>query len=334
MMLQSLSLSELGGGINLVDIGSSGALDRYWQALFSRLNLYAFDPNLEECERLAGLKHPFASATYLPYAIANTSGTFSLYQTRDPYCWSLLEPDQARWSRFALGDRFQVEAVSSLQAVALNELAEINSVEIDVIKSDTQGLELPILSSAPQQVSQAFVIEVETGFSQNYKQETTFSQISQFLEARSFRLFDINPNHRVARKNSLQAHTRRQEILWCESLWLKDYVDLSHQGELNLSREKALKVLLLCANQGCIDYGFELATLFAQHKLLSQDELTQLEQPKAWRLSAHQRMDYQLGRFLQAGLNWFPNRYLRQMAQFLLEVTHTEHPLKHFFNRL
>ncbi|MEB3295436.1 MAG: FkbM family methyltransferase [Synechococcales bacterium] len=334
MLLKSLGLSELGGGINLVDIGSSGSLDRYWAALFPWLNVYAFDPNEAECQRLAGLSHPFASATYLPYAIAGSTGTFLLYQTRDPFCWSLLEPDQARWSRFGLGDRFQVDAITQIQAMPLNAVPQINAIDVDVVKSDTQGLELPILSNALQQVNQAFVIEVETGFTQNYKQETTFWQISQFLEEQGFRLFDINPHHRVARKNQFQQRTRYPEILWCESLWLKDYLLLAHQGSFNLSREKAWKVLLLCANHGCIDYGFELATLFAHHQLLSQGELQQLEHPSAWRLPLQNGLGVRFKRFLQAGLNWVPNRYLRQTAQVLLEATHTEHPLKQWFNRM
>ena len=327
-MLSKLSLVELDGGIHFIDIGSSGELNRYWTALISYLHLYAFDPNIRECERLNKLSNRFASAIYLPYAIAGNSGEFTLYETDDPFCWSLLEPDSERLERFSFGHKFNVSATSNLNAKTLSQVNELHKTDIDIIKSDTQGLELPILSSAKSFVDSAIVIEVETGFYSNYKNETTFHEISRFLQDRNFRLFDINSNHRIARRNKFSNVTRSQEIMWCESIWIKDYIDFFKHHPFNLSRSKALKVLLLCANHGCIDYGLELAYFFYEKGLLTQEELKQLHSRQAWQLSQQRNFMNQSKIFLQKILRLLPNRVLKNIADVLLEVTHTDHPLK------
>jgi FkbM family methyltransferase len=331
-MLNLLSLPELQDGINFIDIGSSGELDRYWKSLFPFMHLYAFDPNVKECDRLNQLVHQFASATYLPYAIAGSTGQFTLYETADPYCWSLLEPDQERLKRFAFGHKFEVSSTSQLQAKALSQVDELQTIDIDVIKSDTQGLELPILSNSDGFVNSAFIIEVETGFSSNYKGETTFDQISQFLREKHFRLFHINPNHRISRNNIFSNKTCYQEIIWCESLWIKDYTTFFKHNPFNLSRSKALKALVLCANHGCIDYGLELAHLFYSQGLLTPEELKHLQSQQAWYLSRQRTFTHKVKKLTQQVLRLLPNRILREISEIVIEVTHTDHPLKN--NRL
>jgi len=56
----------------------------------------------------------------------------------------------------------------------LDDIRELQNVEIDAMKLDTQGLELPILSSAEARVDRCILIETETGFCENYRGETTF----------------------------------------------------------------------------------------------------------------------------------------------------------------
>jgi FkbM family methyltransferase len=283
-MLSQLKLADLAGGIRLIDLGSSGKLDAYWEPLESFLNLYAFDPNVEECQRLAKLPHQFASATYVPAAIAGQKGEYVLYKTKSIYCWSLLEPNTRWLKRFSFHDLFHVEATAPIAALALDDVPQLSGVRVDAIKCDTQGLELPIMRGAARQVQSAFLIETETGFVKNYLEETTFREISQFMEDNHFLLFDLNPNHRIPRNNLMAEKTRRAEMLWCEAIWLKDYVALDQQAGLTIDRPQALKALLLCANHGCLDFGFELAELFCHRKLLTQSELDSLRSPGNWAL--------------------------------------------------
>ena len=87
-------------------------------------------------------------------------------------------------------------------------------------------------------------------------------------------LFDMNNRHRIARRNLFSEQASgREQILWCEAIWLRDYASAAGKDiAAGLSRAKALKALLLCAQQGCLDFGYELACVFNHSGLLTDSE--------------------------------------------------------------
>lgn len=283
-MLAQLGLSQIGGGINLVDIGSSGGLDPRWSPLERLVNLVGFDPNEAECERMNAAPHPFHSARYLPHAIAGERGDATLYRTRSIYCYSLLEPDATWLKRLAFGERFEVTGTETIPVVPLSGVEALADVDVDAIKIDTQGLELPILSNAGAVLDRAFYVETETGFIRNYHGETTYAQIDEFMRSRGFQLFDMRL-HRMPRANAFRhENPGKAQLNWVEAVWLRDYVPAADRGELTIGRPKALKALLLCAHQGALDFGLELAETFRRLDLITAEEMEALRSPAAWDL--------------------------------------------------
>jgi FkbM family methyltransferase len=293
-------LGTLNSGITLVDIGCSGGIEAKWRPLHRLLNIIGFDPNEAECRRLNAMPHPYRSARFLPYAIGGGTRAATLYRTHAPYCYSLLAPRTEWVRRFAYAGMFELEGTEEISVRTLGEVPELQAIDVDALKLDTQGLELPILRSSEKTLREVFYLETETGFTENYQGETTYAEIDLFLRAQGFLLFDINPFHRVARNNEMQASlTGREEILWCEAVWLKDYVALacSNPSAVRaISRDKAIRVLGLCAAQGCFDYGLELARLFHEFGQVERMEVTRLSKPREWRLSP---------RFLSPAFNFF-----------------------------
>jgi FkbM family methyltransferase len=275
-------------GINLIDIGSSGALDARWNAIKELINLVGFDPNEEECERQNKLPSPYKSSKFLPYAVHGKHGTETLYKTRSIYCYSLLKPNKPWLDRFAFHDLFDLVGEEPISVRAIDSIDELKGFEPDVIKIDVQGLELPILSKAGHLLESAFYVETETGFTENYLGETTYSQLDQFMRSNGFLMFDINVNHRIPRNNRFKdAPTGKEQILWAEAVWLKDYAGLARLGKFDAAafgEKKVKKVLVLCALQGCIDFGYELACFFHERGLLSKDDVDTLETVAAWDL--------------------------------------------------
>lgn len=273
-------------GINLIDIGSSGSLDAKWAPIKELINLVGFDPNREECERQNKLPSQYKSSNFLPYAVHGKDGVETLYMTRSIYCYSLLKPNKPWLDRFSFHDLFDVQGEESISVRAIDKIEELKSLSPDVIKIDVQGLELPILSKAGHLLEDAFYVETESGFTENYVGETTFSQMDRFMQDNGFLMFDINTNHRISRNNCFKdSPTGREQILWAEAVWLKDYIGLDRQGKFDTStfgEQKVKKVLTLCALQQCYDYGFELADFFYQKGLLPKQDLDALSAPDAW----------------------------------------------------
>jgi len=273
-------------GIDLIDIGSSGSLDGKWTAIKELINLVGFDPNAEECERQNRLPSQYRSSIFLPYAVHGRDGVETLYKTRSIFCYSLLKPNKPWLDRFSFHDLFDVKGEEPIPVRAIDEIDELKALSPDAIKIDVQGLELPILGKAGRLLDSAFYVETETGFTANYVGETTFSQLDAFMQANGFLMFDINTNHRIPRNNPHRENpTGKEQILWAEAVWLRDYVGLERQGKfdvLGLDATKVKKVLTLCALQQCYDFGFELAELFHAKGLLSKQELDALANVEAW----------------------------------------------------
>lgn len=325
--LSSLGPEQLGGGINLVDIGASGDAPAYWERLAGLTNLIGFDPNEAECRRLDGKESGFLSRRFLPYAIAGESGPSTLYRTRSPYCWSLLQPNLEWLRRFAFSDLFEVGGTETVTAVTLDGIDELRDVDVDAMKLDTQGLELPILRAAERVVSGCILIETETGFTDNYLGESTFDQVAHHMRAKGFGLFGIHANHSIPRRNGLSGEARNEEILWCEAVWLRDFRREPSKAAGRISREKALKALCIYAHHGCISFGLESAGRFVESGALTSQEYGDLaSSASSWKLRSAEGA-LSANRLLRGMLALIPRRYYASILAHMSELSGVRHPL-------
>lgn len=286
-MLEKFLTNKNASFIKLIDIGASGKLDSKWQKLAPLLDLTGFEPNIEECNRLAAQETDLPKVTYLPYALSGKTEERELKETSSIYCWSLLNPNTEWLNRFSYSDLFAVQNKSKIKTFALDDIEEIKDHNFDAVKMDTQGMELPILKGGKKILDNVFYLETETGFLDNYEGETTFSQVSEYLLRQNFIMFDINPNHRIRRKGPFaKSEQSLGQPLWCEAVWLKDLIQCHKQGNLPaIDRAKAIRCLLLCASNDFYDFGYELAELFCHElKVLSVDELATLSELEAWEI--------------------------------------------------
>src|SRR3989339_839706 len=129
------------------------------------------------------LSNKYKTAKYLPYAIAGEEGEKKIYKTKSIYCSSLLRPNHKWLSRFIYYDLFTEIGRDSVSCVTLDYLVCKKNIKADIIKLDTQGLELPILKMGSKILKNVICVETETGFLENYVGETTYSQII-FLKKR------------------------------------------------------------------------------------------------------------------------------------------------------
>jgi FkbM family methyltransferase len=269
-------------GIDLVDVGCSGDLDPRWRDLVPILNYVGFDPNVEECKRLSEISLPCKTVKYVPCAVAGHVGEGNIYLTESPYCSSMLKPHQEWLKRFSYKDLFKVVGSETVRCDTLENLAETDNLRADVIKLDTQGMELPILKAAGRVLQDAFCVVTETGLVECYNGESVAADVDKFMRANGFMLFD-QEIHRVDRGNEFGESSDGQPM-WCESLWLRDHLSKESWGidAPTLDRAQALKALYLCNYLGFPDYGFELVAQFNAQGLLSKEDVQQLSKSNTW----------------------------------------------------
>jgi len=264
-----------------------------------------------ECERLRKGGHPYQSACYLPYAIADETSEKKLFVTESPWCCSLLEPNTAWLERFSptYSKQFKVTSFAEVQTTTLDEIPELDEVDVDIIKSDSQGLEIPIFLKGKKLLSSAFAVETENGFQENYKQESTYAQVDMFMREQGFMLFDMEL-HRVAREESFDRMSGHlSQPMWATALWLKDYIGLDAKGEkVLLTEAKACKVLELACFFGAVDYALELEPFFRKKGFLVES----LKSGVAREVFASSYKDGGMQSFekaLSLGLRIFPKRW-------------------------
>ena len=270
------------GGLDMLDLGSGGGLDAKWAGLSSVCNLVGFDPNEQECRRMEQAPHALRSARYLPYAVGERDGTQTLYLTRSPWCSSLLKPRPDWLARLEFGHLFEVVGKEEVNVVSLATVKEVQERDFDVVKVDVQGMELPILRNSGRVLEQAFAVETETGFVQNYEGETTFGEIDVFMRSQGFRLFDLTTHRQPRRNQAGRSFRSTQQLIVAEAIWLKDYIQCAQEGHKGLTRKKCLAALAICAALRTYDFGLELANYFCEIGLLRRDECANLNQVGNW----------------------------------------------------
>jgi FkbM family methyltransferase len=257
--------------------------------LWSKIHFIGFDPNKEECKKVEGKSGHFLKATILPFAVYDRNGNATLYKTKSIYCYSLLKPNPHLLNRFYSYKRmFELVGEETVPVRRLDEIAEVSEAGVDVIKIDSQGVELPILLNAIKAVTEAFMINVEVGFIEGYKgQQCSFGEVEVFMKEHGFALFDLNYNHRMPRDNVFKDNYLNEQMIYSESIWLKDYISMYQIGKIqrhHFTRQKVIKILTLCSVHGCYSYGYELATFFSGMGLISEQELKTLGSKNVWRL--------------------------------------------------
>jgi FkbM family methyltransferase len=305
-------------GLRFVDIGCRGDLDLnlHWRPLIPSMHYIGFDADPVEVERRQQTPHPFLTRKLYSVAVAGSVGEATLYVAREPACSSLLRP-RAEWNARFLGSSFDEIGQTVVRTTTLNALADSDGLHADAIKIDSQGMELPILETSTRLLPEVFAIEVETGLQPNYVDETTFDRAAAFLLRHGYLPFDMQV-HRWRRPGAPPGVGRGQ-LLFSESLWLRDY--LSHQTwgipAPPLTREAAIRALAICWAGGFGDYGLELANLFAKSGLIRSDEHAALRSREAWRGYAGEHRTGVLA------MRLLPKTWRRWLAQ--VSATSAEH---------
>jgi FkbM family methyltransferase len=256
-------------GIDFVDVGCSGDLDQAWQPLAPVLNLVGFDPDAQACQHLNQAPSRLRSRRYLPFAIAGEEGSLPLTLTKSSHCASLLKPRQAWLARFDYWELFAETGSATVRCTTLDLLRKSEGLRADVLKLDTQGMELPILGAAAELLTDVICVHTETGFVENYVGESVAARVDEFLRHRGFLLFDMK-TYPVGRRNAY-ATVGRHQPLWCECLWLRDYLSEGSFGipAPPVDRLTALKVVFLASALGYLDYAMEMGAHFEAKGLLA-----------------------------------------------------------------
>ena len=176
----------------IVDVGCRWGFADVWTQLLSRIHLYGFDPDEEECERLRQL-YKDRNVTLVSQALADTPGKRVLYLTQNPGCNSLYRPDPRLTSAMPeLACASQV-GTSKIEVTTLDLWSAATGTDVvDFIKLDTQGSELDILRGGKEILRTVRALEIEVEFNPIYENQPLFNDVDIFLREQGFVLWRLS----------------------------------------------------------------------------------------------------------------------------------------------
>lgn len=222
----------------IVDVGCRWGFADAWSQLGDSCTIIGFDPDSAECERLRHSYRGRAGMRLVPLGLGAEPGSATLYMTEDPGGYSLfpgLADLVSRHPGLAGGrviDTGQVE-VTTLD----NWLRGSDISRVDVVKIDTQGSELAILTGASCALESTRAVEVEVEFNELYKGVPLFGEIDAYLRERDFVLWrfkdlahyaqaGVNRDWRAPEANYYDSGVARFEsgsgqLFWANAFYLK-----------------------------------------------------------------------------------------------------------------
>jgi FkbM family methyltransferase len=194
-----------------VDIGARGGIDPRLNLFRAWLHVVLFEPDPHEFASLKAADTSGHRVTVMPYAIGGSDKSSTLYLTRKRACSSLLEPKGVMSGLLAASVNGAGEEYGSISRFDVEELVEVEcrtlatalrdvSPHADILKIDTQGLELDVLRGLGSY--RPFLINVECSTAELYKEQGSVFEVGSLLRGLGYFPVRLMGNHLVPGRGS------------------------------------------------------------------------------------------------------------------------------------
>jgi FkbM family methyltransferase len=237
----------------VADIGARGGSLGELENLKKFIRYFAFDADTDEAERLSHSPPAgFHSFEVFPFYVGRENGLIDFHIFHDAGHSSLFKPS-SRFKNFFSRNQFDVKETVKVESKTLDAIIQDRKLEYpDIIKLDTQGTELDILSNAENTLSQATLVEVEVEFIEMYQNQPLMHDVMKFMYDRGFELLYLN---RVFGGRTAYPGQARGQLIFGDALFGRKEESLAVLGI-----EKITKYVIALINYGHLDLAYHIFT--------------------------------------------------------------------------
>ncbi len=183
-------------GLGLTLYHAAGGVAPIWRTIAKYAIGVGFEPDARDAAKLRAANSPFKRWVFCEGLVAPSvadGAQKKFFLTRSPHCSSLLKPRHDLLQDWTFADYFIEERTTSVPAVTLQAGLAANGLHgVDWLKCDTQGLDLSIFLSLPEDWRRrTLAVEFEPGFIDAYEGEDKLWRTLQAMEAEPFWLCDL-----------------------------------------------------------------------------------------------------------------------------------------------
>ena len=180
---------------------------------------------------------------------------------------SFLVPDPQLIQAYELEQYYELDAQLDIPCTTLPEMLESNGIKaIDFLKTDLEGLDYEVLTSAEQIVQKALVVQSELRFQPFYKDEPTFYTVADYLTQQGLELITLSPQ--VWKYRTTHRSVQRDgRLVWADAVFfLRPDLVLERFG--SAAGPAFLKQIVLAIMLGLTNYA---EYVYEQHPHLIPD---------------------------------------------------------------
>ena len=206
--------------ISMVDIGASGGIHSRWKKFTPNLKSVLFEPDPREFESLRSMNEQ--QMIVLNSGVSDVCGEIDFNLCRKQQVSSIYKPNFDVLDKFPNSERFEVVRTIKITVDTLDRLLTQNDItDVDVIKIDTEGHELPILKGSTNTLQNVIALELEVGFLPIRQNQPVFSELDAFVTSAGFELFDLK-RYFWKRKCDQQNGRGKGQIVFGEALYFRN----------------------------------------------------------------------------------------------------------------
>ena len=251
----------------VVDVGALGGIDHRWERFTSSYKGILFEPDPREYDILRS--HSSKNLLVLHSALSNSPATIDFNLCNLPGRSSVYLPNIEFLSKFSDLNSYKVIREIRIETDTLdNQLRKHGIAEIDFIKIDTQGYELPILQGATDYLDNVIGLELEVEFAPLYKNQPLFNQVDSFVREKGFELFDLK-RYYWKRKDSINTGNQKGQLVFGDALYFRSPEQVLLLN--NTNQDKIVRSICIYLVYGYLDLAQSLLNKANSKALLEKD---------------------------------------------------------------
>ena len=251
----------------IVDIGASGSIHPRWTKYNSNgLMAVLFEPDQREFEKLKSV----SPDNYIVSnsALSDFSGEMDFNLCKKQEASSVYLPNFGFLEKFPDSDRFEVlKTIKIITDTLDNQLRKNRILDIDFIKIDAQGHELPILRGAASVLTNVIGLELEVEFVQIYKNQPLFTEVNDFVTNSGFELYDIKRFFWQRKDAYNYRNNEKGQLIFGDALYFRSPEDVCSAS--NITEGKVLRAVITYLAYGYSDVAKSLCSLAREKGILS-----------------------------------------------------------------